>query len=170
MIEVSAAAAIIRQLPPFIIKTGVFVNAAEEVVLSAARNCGLNLLQFHGDEPAEFCLGFGLMSMKAFRVKGPETLQELRQYPTDAWLLDAYTPGHPGGTGERFDWALAAQAQELGRPVFLAGGLNPGNIAAAIREARPSRVDVSSGVELRPGKKDHQKLRGFIETAKQVEL
>jgi phosphoribosylanthranilate isomerase len=167
-VEVPAAAAIIRQLPPFVIKTGVFVDAPEDTVLQAARECGLNLLQFHGNESPAFCLSFGLMSMKAFRVKGAQTLQELCAYQTDAWLLDACTPGSFGGTGERFDWALAAQAQQLGRPVFLAGGLNPENVRPAIEQARPYGVDVSSGVEVAPGKKDHRKLRAFIKSAKQA--
>ena len=88
------------------------------------------------------------------------------QYKTDAWLLDAYSSDSLGGTGERFDWDLAVEAQNLGRPIFLAGGLTPENIAEAVRRVHPYAVDVSSGVEATPGKKDHAKLKAFIQAAK----
>lgn len=156
------AAQITRQLPPSLVLTGVFVDPAEDLVRRAVAECGLSLLQFHGQEPPEFCLQFGVMSMKAFRVRDEGSLEELSKYPTDAWLLDAYVPGKPGGSGERFNWALAREAQGRGRPVFLAGGLTPENIAEAVRQAQPYGVDVSSGVERTPGKKDHAKVREFI--------
>lgn len=161
-----AAAAIIRQLPPAVVKVGVFVNASKDFVLRAVTECGLNLLQFHGDEPPEYCLQFGIMSMKAFRIRNAESLRPLPAYRTDAWLLDACAPGKPGGTGETFNWDLAVEAGKLGRPIFLAGGLTPENVAAAIIQVRPYAVDVSSGVESAPGKKDHAKLKAFIHAAK----
>jgi phosphoribosylanthranilate isomerase len=169
-ISIAAAADLIRQLPPFVMKAGVFVNAPEELVLRASRECGLNLLQFHGDEPPEYCLQFGLMSMKAFRIRDAASLQAFHNYPTDAWLLDAYSSGKPGGTGETFNWDLAYEARGWGRPVFLAGGLTPENVAEAVRRARPYGVDVSSGVEAEPGKKDHAKVKAFIQAAKAVEV
>ena len=168
-ISIEAAATLIRQLPPFILKVGVFVNAPEDLVVRAIRKCGLNLLQFHGDETPEYCLQFGLMSMKAFRIRDAASLQALLGYHTDAWLLDAYSPDRPGGTGETFNWDLALEAQGWGRPIFLAGGLTPENVAEAVRRARPYAVDVSSGVEAAPGRKDHAKLRAFIQAAKSVE-
>ena len=168
-ISVEAASAVIRQLPPLVLKVGVFVNAPEDLVLRAVRECGLNLLQFHGEEPPEYCLQFGLMSMKAFRVRDAASLQAMLNYHTEAWLLDAYSPDKPGGTGETFQWDLALQAQALGRPIFLAGGLTPENVAEAVRCARPYGVDVSGGVEAVPGKKDHAKVRAFIKAAKAVE-
>jgi len=168
-VTVEAAAGLIRQLPPFIIKVGVFVNALEDLVVRAARECGLNLLQFHGEESPAYCLQFGLMSMKAFRIRDAASLQAVRAYPTDAWLLDAYAPDKPGGTGDAFNWDLAHQAQSWGRPIFLAGGLTPENVAEAVRRARPYGVDVSSGVEAAPGRKDHAKVRAFIQAAKSVE-
>ena len=125
-ISCEAAAAITRELPPFVIKAGVFVNAPEDAVLRAIRECGLNLLQFHGEETPDYCLQFGIMSMKAFRVRDAASLQALRDYPTDAWLLDAYAPDKLGGTGEAFNWDLAREAQSWGRPIFLAGGLDAG--------------------------------------------
>lgn len=160
------AAEIIRSLPPYVAKVGVFVNAPDELVLQAINLCGLHILQFHGDEPPEQCGRFGLMSMKAFRVKNRESLAALKAYPTDAWLLDTYSPGKPGGTGEVFNWALAKEAQNMGRPIFLAGGLTPENVAEAVRRVRPYGVDVSSGVESAPGKKDHAKVSAFIRNAK----
>ncbi len=126
-------------------------------------------MQFHGDESPEYCLQFGLMSMKAFRVQDAASLQAVLDYHTDAWLLDAYSPGKPGGTGETFNWELARGAQAWGRPIFLAGGLTAENVAEAVRRARPYGVDVSGGVEAAPGKKDHAKVRAFIQAAKAVE-
>jgi phosphoribosylanthranilate isomerase len=169
-IGVEAAADLIRQLPPFVMKVGVFVNAPEELVVRAARDCGLNLLQFHGEEPPQYCLGFGLMSMKAFRIRDEASLEAVRDYPTDAWLFDTYTAGKLGGTGETFNWDLALQARGWGRPIFLAGGLTPENVAEAVRRARPYGVDVSSGVEAAPGKKDAAKLRAFVQAAKAVQV
>ena len=167
-VSIETAADLIRHLPPFVLKVGVLVNAPEDLVFRAVRECGLSLLQFHGDEAPEYCLQFGLMSMKAFRIRDAASLQALRNYPTDAWLLDAYVPGTPGGTGETFNWDLALEAQKLGRPIFLAGGLTPENVAEAVRRARPYGVDVSSGVEAAPGRKDHAKVRAFIQAAKSV--
>jgi phosphoribosylanthranilate isomerase len=162
----ATAAEISRSLPPFTLRVGVFVNPAEELVRRAVGECGLNLLQFHGDEPPEFCTQFGLMSMKAFRVRDAGSLNELPKYQTDAWLLDAYVSDTFGGTGEKFNWSLAVEVQKSGKPVFLAGGLTPENVAEAIRQVQPFGVDVSSGVESSPGRKDHGKVRSFIKSAK----
>jgi phosphoribosylanthranilate isomerase len=168
-ISIESAADISRDLPPFIVRVGVFVNAVEDLVVQAVRQCGLNLAQFHGEETPEYCLQFGVMSMKAFRIRDASSLEALADYPTDAWLLDAYAPGSLGGTGERFNWDLAVEAQKQGRPIFLAGGLTPENVAEAVRQVRPYGVDVSSGVEQELGKKDHAKVRAFIQAAKAVE-
>ena len=165
-VSVQTAAAAIRQLPPFIVKVGVFVDAPEDLVFRAIAECGLNLLQFHGAESPEYCRQFSLMSMKAFRIRNAESLRALPAYQTDAWLLDAYSPDRLGGTGETFNWELAVEAQRLGRPIFLAGGLRPENVAEAVRRVQPYGVDVSSGVEAEPGKKDLAKVRAFIEAAK----
>ena len=168
-VTVKQAVEITRQLQPFVMRVGLFVNAAEELVVRVIGECGLTMLQFHGDEPPEFCTQFGLMSMKAFRVHGPETLQEIPKYKTDAYLLDAFSSTALGGTGEKFNWDLAVEAQKFGKPIFLAGGLTPENVAGAIRKVRPFGVDVSSGVESAPGKKDHAKVKAFITAAKSVE-
>jgi phosphoribosylanthranilate isomerase len=164
----AAAAAIVRQLPSFAVKVGVFVDAPEDLVLRAIADCGLNLLQFHGDESPEYCTQFGLMSMKAFRIRDEKSLEAMTRYPTDAWLLDAFVPGRAGGTGRQFNWDLALEAQKLGRPIFLAGGLTPDNVADAVRRVQPYAVDVASGVEAAPGKKDPAKVRAFIAAARAV--
>jgi phosphoribosylanthranilate isomerase len=165
-VTVDAAAEIIRQLPTLVVKVGVFVDAPADLVLRAVSDCGLNLLQFHGNEPPDYCLQFGVMSMKAFRIRDADSLTDLANYPTDAWLLDAYTPGKLGGTGEMFNWDLAVQARARGRPIFLAGGLTPENVGSAVEKVQPYGVDVSSGVEAAPGKKDVAKVKAFIAAAK----
>jgi phosphoribosylanthranilate isomerase len=168
-LSVPQAAQIIRELPPFVIKVGVFVDAPEDLVMRAIGDCGLNLLQFHGNESPEYCAQFGLMNMKAFRIRDAESLKALPDYSTDAWLLDAFVADKLGGSGEKFNWDLAIAAKKLGRPIFLAGGLTPANVADAVRKVQPYGVDVSSGVESEPGKKDHGKVRDFVKAAKSVE-
>ncbi len=165
-VAVEQVAEIVRTLPPYIVKVGVFVNPTEEAVIRALGECGLNMLQFHGDESPEFCTQFGVMSVKAFRVRDAESLRPLPDFPTDAWLLDTYSAEQAGGTGKTFNWDLALEAGKLGKPIFLAGGLTPDNVADAVRRVRPFAVDVSSGVESSPGKKDHARVRAFIKAAR----
>ena len=167
---IPAVAGIFKKSPLNIMRVGVFVNAPKDFVLRAVVECGLSLLQFHGDEPPEFCTQFGVMSMKAFRIRDAESLKELPKFPTDAWLLDAGSSENPGGTGKKFNWDLAIEAQKFGRPVFLAGGLTPENVADAVRHVKPFCVDVSSGVESSPGKKDHAKVQAFIRATKQAAI
>jgi phosphoribosylanthranilate isomerase len=165
-VTIPQAAEISKQLPPFVMRVGVFVNAPEEFILRAIAEVGLTMLQFHGDEPPEFCTQFGLMSMKAFRIRDAESLKKIPDYLTDAYLLDAFSSTTLGGTGEKFNWDLAIEAQKFGKPIFLAGGLTPENVAEAVKKIQPFGVDVSSGVESAPGKKDHAKVKAFIEAAK----
>jgi phosphoribosylanthranilate isomerase len=168
-VSLATASAIVGDLPLSVVRVGVFVNPTAAFVAEAIARCGLSLLQFHGDEPPEFCTRFGLMSMKAFRIRDAASLQALSAYGTDAWLLDAFAPGQRGGTGETFNWDLAVAAGRLGRPVFLAGGLTPDNVAEAVRRVRPFGVDVSSGVESAPGRKDAAKVRAFLAAAKSAD-
>jgi len=167
-ITVEAAEGISRQIRPDILRVGVFVNPTEELVKTAIQRCGLGLLQFHGQEPPKFCRRFGVMSMKAFRIKDASSLKSIPEYDTDAYLLDSYVSGQVGGTGEKFNWEIAAEAAKFGRPIFLAGGLTPQNVVQAIQSATPFAVDVSSGVESAPGKKDSKKIREFINAARSV--
>jgi phosphoribosylanthranilate isomerase len=163
---ISAVAGIFKKSSLRIMRVGVFVNSPADFVFRAVAECGLSLLQFHGDETPGFCTQFGVMSMKAFRIRDAESLKELPKFSTDAWLLDAYSSENPGGSGEKFNWDLAVEAQKFGRPIFLAGGLTPENVADAVRRVKPFGVDVSSGVESAPGKKDAAKVRAFIAAAK----
>ncbi|NBR87198.1 MAG: phosphoribosylanthranilate isomerase [Proteobacteria bacterium] len=166
----AAAAQIIRALPPFVAKVGVFVNASADTVRATVAECGLDTLQFHGEETPEFCRQFApLKVVKAFRIQNADSLKPLPEYAVDAWLLDSYVAGQRGGTGEKFNWDLAAQAKELGRPVILAGGLTPENVADAVQQVWPYGVDVSSGVESAPGQKDAGMVRRFVEIVREME-
>ena len=167
-VTLAQAAEISRALPPFVLRVGVFVNPEAALVTRAMAECNLNLLQFHGDESPAFCTQFGLMNMKAFRIRDAASLAPLAEYQTDAFLLDAHAKAGLGGTGETFNWELAVAARKFGKPIFLAGGLTPENVAAAVTQVRPFAVDVSSGVESAPGKKDAAKMRAFIQAVKSV--
>ena len=162
-ITLSAAAEIIRGLPPLVSKVGVFVNASQEVVQQAIKQTGIDTLQFHGEESAEFCSRFApLKIIKAFRIRDHDSLRDCLNYREHAWLLDSYVDGALGGTGVAFDWEVAVEATKLSRRIILAGGLKVETVANAVRQVRPFAVDVSSGVESAPGKKDHGKIRDFI--------
>ncbi|MEW6387801.1 MAG: phosphoribosylanthranilate isomerase [Thermodesulfobacteriota bacterium] len=158
-----AAREIIRQLPPLVLSVGVFVDEDASTVREIASQAGLDWLQLHGNEFPEYCRQLGRRVIKAFRVQDERSLEELAKYKgsVQAFLLDTYKPGLSGGTGETFDWHLARRAQPYG-PIILAGGLTPENVAQAIKMAQPQAVDVASGVEARPGKKDQEKLKAFF--------
>ena len=162
-------AEIVRALPPFVAKVGVFVNATADAINRVVDECGLDTLQFHGDEPPEFCRRFRIKTIKAFRIRDARSLERMAPYHSEAWLLDTFVAGKLGGTGEQFNWDLAREAVGRNPRVILAGGLTPDNVAQAVRQVRPFAVDVSSGVELSPGKKDHAKIRAFITAVRSVE-
>jgi phosphoribosylanthranilate isomerase len=163
-IKPEAARQIIAQLPPLVLSVGVFVNEAAALVLEVAEMVRLDWVQLHGEEPPEYCRFLYRNVMKAIRVQDQSSLEQMQRYQGSvrAFLLDTHTSGQKGGTGESFDWSLAKQAQEYG-PVVLAGGLRPENVATAIQEASPWAVDVASGVEAAPGKKDPARLRAFFQ-------
>ncbi|MFA5311099.1 MAG: phosphoribosylanthranilate isomerase [Candidatus Omnitrophota bacterium] len=162
-INPAKAANISRILPKKILRAGVFVNARETQVKRIARLCGLNILQFHGEESPGFCLKFkGYKVVKAFRVGKNADLRSIAEYKTYAYLFDTFVGGRAGGTGEKFDWNLFNKLDKIKRPVFLSGGLNSRNVRYALRIIHPDWVDLSSGVESSPGKKDHKKIRNFI--------
>ena len=165
-VTLEQAKAISAALPQHVIRVGVFVNAEEAFVHQALTECMLNILQFHGDETPEECSRYPVMTLKAFRVQGEETLAELEAYPSAGYLLDAYVKDALGGTGATFNWDLAVRAQEFGKPIFLAGGLTPENVAEAVRKVQPFGVDASSGVEIEPGRKDAEQMRTFVAAAK----
>ncbi|MBW1734010.1 MAG: phosphoribosylanthranilate isomerase [Deltaproteobacteria bacterium] len=148
---------IIEALPPFVKTVGVFVNERPDAVRRIMGFCGLDLVQFHGDEPPGMCEEFMPQVIKTFRVKDDSSLSAIPPYQGKirAVLLDTYVKGQPGGTGKVFDWNIAARARARGIPVILSGGLTPYNIGGAVSRARPCGVDVNSGVEEHPGRKDH---------------
>jgi phosphoribosylanthranilate isomerase len=168
-ISVERAREIVNVLPPLVQTVGVFVNEDPEKVLSTAAACGLDILQFHGDESAAYCSSFDRRVIKAVRLQSRDDLDKLSKYVNvvDALLLDTYVPNKLGGTGITFDWKLAVKARRYGR-IILAGGLNPENVAAAISMVKPYAVDASSGLEQSPGAKDHEKMAQFMREAIQA--
>jgi phosphoribosylanthranilate isomerase len=162
----ATAAALVHELPPFVQSVGLFVNATPAFIETVLKTVSLDLLQFHGDETPSDCARYGRPYIKAVRVN-PDTdlLKCAADYETArGLLLDAYVPGVPGGTGERFDWRLIPEA--IPKAVILSGGLTPDNVADAVAQVRPWAVDVSSGVELAKGIKDAHKIAQFIARAK----
>jgi phosphoribosylanthranilate isomerase len=164
----AAAREIVRRLPPLVTTVGVFVDPSREEVLGAVEASGVEVAQLHGDEPPALCAELPLAVVKAIRVRDAAALEALRAYQVAGFLLDSDSSGY-GGSGATFDWALAAAAVAAAeRPVILAGGLGPDNVAEAVRTVRPYGVDVASGVESAPGLKDEQLMRRFIEAAKEA--
>lgn len=161
------ATEIVNKLPAFIDLAGVFVNSSLEDVREIAGQCQLDWIQLHGDENPEFCRWLAydsVKTMKAIRVRNEEDLQDVDSYFTDAVLLDAYDPSKYGGTGLTFDWNVIGH---IGKRVFLAGGINPDNAVAAV-ELGVYGIDVCSGVESEPGKKDHQKMRQLFDNIRHL--
>jgi len=154
---------IIQKLPGSKGKVGVFVNQEIQAVKEIVSFCGLRLIQLHGDESPQYCAQFPMSTLiKAFSHCAEEEVQRLENYPVKAILVDAHEPGRYGGTGKNSDWALALKVKK-NHPLILAGGLNRENIKRAIETVRPCAVDINSGVETSPGKKDPYKIREIIE-------
>lgn len=166
--DTKAAAKIIEQLPPFITTVGLFVNADAEVIQGTADECHLDMLQLHGEESPQFCQSLNHRIIKAVRIKNESSVSHLSDYRVSGYLLDTYVKGVLGGTGVAFDWQLAVKAKQYGQ-IILAGGLDPDNVASAVEQVRPYGVDVSSGVEASPGRKDPVKVRAFIQNVKEVD-
>ena len=166
-----AAEEILRGLPAAL-TVGVVANEDPSFVKELLRVCPVKAIQFHGEEPPMEVLILkeeGIKVIKAIRVKGPKSLEQIPLYQgVDAVLLDTFDPNRRGGTGAPFDWSLAVQAREFRIPIIIAGGLNPENVREAVRQARPYGVDVASGVEASPGRKDPLRVREFVLNAKQV--
>ncbi len=165
-VEPQDAAAIIAELPPFLKTVGVFVDEDPEVIASVVEATGIDCVQLHGNESPEDTEKVKRMVtapvIKAVRMRGEDDLSRLSAYRVSAILLDAFREGVPGGTGKVFDWNLAVRAKSAGR-IILSGGLTPENVAGAIRKVTPYAVDVSTGVESAPGKKDANKIKDFME-------
>ncbi|HEY6838208.1 MAG TPA: phosphoribosylanthranilate isomerase [Geobacteraceae bacterium] len=159
------AQAIIRALPPFVQAVGLFVNADIGFVNATSNRCRLDLVQLHGDETPEFCEQVERRVIKAFRVKDIISLDPVKDYRVAGYLLDAYSPREYGGTGLTFNWETVKLAEKYG-PIILAGGLSPDNVRQAVETVAPYAVDVSTGVEAAPGKKDLAKMKEFVRLAK----
>jgi len=161
-VTIEQAQRIIAQLPPFISTVGLFVNADREELKALLEVVHLDLIQFHGDETPEQCEGYGRPWIKALRVQaGDDIAASCALYDkASGILLDTFVAGVPGGTGETFDWALIPK--QLSKPIVLAGGLTSANVSQAIAQVRPYAVDVSGGVEMSRGIKDHDKIRAFM--------
>jgi phosphoribosylanthranilate isomerase len=149
---------------------GVFVNAPLDELVDLAESAGLTMLQLHGEEGPAYCQEAarrsGLKVIKAARVRDASSVRGLLAFRTDFHMLDAYVPGRHGGTGERFDWSLASE-HKASTPLILSGGLRPENAAEAINTTHPFAIDVSSGVEASPGRKDPEKLSRLFESVRE---
>ena len=163
-VAVEVAAEIAAALPTGICRVGVFVDASRDVVRSIAERVDLDALQFHGAEPPDVCAGWDRTTIKAVRVRDAQALAAAAGYAVDFILADAHVEGRAGGTGQRVptEWLAGVAADRL----ILAGGLTPDNVADAIRSVRPAAVDVASGVERAPGRKDAQKVARYIANAR----
>ena len=161
---------IIKRLPSSVLKIGVFVNEGSPAdVQSIMREAGLGALQLHGDEPPTFCDTFyGWYVIKAFAVTDTFDVEAARAYEVDAIMLDTKHDRLRGGTGRVFDWSVARQAALTIPNLFLAGGLSPENVESAIKMVRPFAVDACSALENSPGKKNHERMRVFVNAVRSV--
>ena len=164
-IKIKNAIAIIKSLPSSVSTVGLFVDQEELAVKMIFDKCRLDYFQFHGGESPDYCKRIKEKGkvIKAFRIKGEQSIEDLANYDVEMYLLDGYNEDKFGGTGAVFDWDLAVKAKKYDRPIIIAGGLNPENVARALQKVRPYGVDVSSGVEKSPGKKDTQLMKKFIQ-------
>lgn len=167
-VEPDVAQKIIRALPKTLLKVGVFVNEERKEVQRVAEYCSLNGLQFHGEESPEYCQKFFHPIFKAIHIKDLESLKDMEKYCDVSILLDTYSPVQAGGTGNPFPWEIALIAKGE-RDFILSGGLNPLNVREAINKMRPWGVDVCSGVETIPGKKDLLKMAEFVKEVKKAD-
>ena len=166
-VDPDTARRIIAELPPLVTTVGLFVNEPSARIREMVDFCGLNTVQLHGDEEPDQCCYPPCRVIKALRMRGDMQTSQFAAYTVSALLLDAFVPNTFGGTGHRCDWEQAAIVASQHR-VILAGGLNPDNVAEAVRQVRPYGVDVSSGVEEKPGQKDPEKVARFIRMAKEA--
>ncbi|MCW1937453.1 phosphoribosylanthranilate isomerase [Pseudomonas sp. MDMC_285] len=165
-VGVEQAAAILQALPPFVTAVGLFVDMPRDQLQQLLQRLPLDLLQFHGDESPADCEGHGRPYIKALRVRpGEDVAAAMAPYSgARGILLDTFVEGVPGGTGASFDWSLVPE--NATKPIILAGGLDAGNVAAAIRQVSPYAVDVSGGVEASKGIKDAGKIRAFVQAVR----
>lgn len=164
-LEAASAAAIIRTLPPHVMRFAVFVDETPAEITRVLAVTGADRVQFHGFEEPMVHELTGARMVRAFRARDESVLEEIEEAAPEMFFLDTWSPTRAGGTGQTFDWTLARRASALGRMV-LAGGLTPENVGEAIREAHPFGVDVSSGIESSPGVKDPARIRAFADAVR----
>lgn len=162
---------ILEQLPAPVLTVGVFVNEeSPESVRNIATEAGIKALQLHGEESPRYCQELAdRFVIKALAVSANFDNQTVHAYQTEAIMLDTKDNALRGGTGRRFDWSIAKQVNQLGKKLFLAGGLSPDNVAEAIETVRPYAVDACSALEEKPGTKNHERLRAFVDAARSVQ-
>lgn len=162
---------IVRSLDGDILKVGVFVNETIDNVKKTVEMCSLDVVQLHGEEDPSYCSNLrNWQVIKAFRIKDDLTLKPIMSYKNVfAYLLDTFAEGKYGGSGKVFDWNLAVKAKSFGKPIIVSGGLNIGNIEEAIKVIRPYGVDISSSIEIRPGKKDAGLMKQIISKVKTLD-
>ncbi len=165
-VDLSAAREILAATDPFVTRVGVFVDQPPDAVREVALAVGLDVIQLHGSESADDCRAIGLRTIKAFRVGPGFDAGSVRSFPADGYLLDTRVHGMPGGTGQVFDWSLAAGVPR--DKLILAGGVSAANVAQGVAALRPVGVDLSSSVESAPGKKDPALLEQFFEVVRQL--
>lgn len=159
---------IISGLPGEVEKVALFVNEQKKTVIDILNQIKeIDILQFHGDETPDYCNAFNKRIIKAIRVKNKDSIKQMASYNVNFFLLDAFKKDVYGGTGENFEWKLAKDAKAYNVPIILSGGLNPENVKEAIELVEPYAVDVSSGVEISPGRKDPELIKRFIQVVKQ---
>ena len=163
---------IILKMPPFVTPVGVFVDEDPAALAKTAKKCALKMIQLHGSETPDYCRDVSqhcsLPVIKAFRISDEKSLETIPAYvdSADYFLLDAFVPGEPGGTGEVFNWDLALKVKELNKPIFLAGGLTPENVYSAVEKVLPYAVDTASGVERLQRRKDFEKMKLFVRSVR----
>lgn len=165
-VDRALARRIVEALPSFVLRVGVFVDQSLDMMTRTSEDVGLDVIQLHGSERPEMVACLPRRVIKAIRVGGDSVLEEIRQYETAGILLDTKDEQRPGGTGKTFDWRTAQQVRARVSFLVLAGGLTPENVSAAIKSVGPDAVDVSSGVEKAPGRKDAGKLKAFMEAVR----
>ena len=157
---------IIRRLPPFIAKVGVFVNEKASAITAVVKETGIDTVQLHGSEPPSLCAELSTAVIKAFAVGPDFDLASLDKYTVNGYLLDTWSESLAGGTGRSFDWSIAKQATRYHHNIILAGGLGPTNIVEALETVQPYAVEFNSGVEIKPGIKNPRKMRDAVAVVK----
>jgi phosphoribosylanthranilate isomerase len=158
-----AARDIIRRLPPFVARVGVFVDEQKPAILAIAEQSGIDTVQLHGSEPAALSAEIPFTVIKAFSVGKDFDPSVLDNYTVNAFLLDTWSDSMPGGTGRTFDWTIAANIAKRRHNIILAGGLGPTNVREALETVQPYAVEFNSGVEIKPGMKNPRKMRDAVE-------